>query len=80
MNINLISYFINNISKNDLNNFFNNQKIYVNEEEFDYLYKNMKEKYKKIINNDINTINEIKLNINKDAFDKLYNLYIKYKK
>ena len=80
MNINIIKKYIDILSKKDIDNFLKLNSIFINETELDFLYKTMKNDYKRIIDNDENIIEEIKNNINEDAFNKLLSLYKKYKK
>lgn len=80
MNINLIKIYINNLTEKDAKSFLERQDILLNDEEFNYLFQTIKNDYMKIINEDENQINEIKRKIPKKSFNKLYDLFIKYKK
>ena len=80
MNINLIKIYINNLNERDAKSFLERQDILLNDEEFNYLFQTIKNDYMKIINEDENQINEIKRKIQKKSFNKLYDLFIKYKK
>ena len=76
----LIKIYINNLTKNDAKTFIQNRNIELTENEFDFLFKEIKENYIKIIDEDENEIDLIKSRINKNSFDKLMLLFKKYKK
>lgn len=81
MNINIIKLYINNISKEQVKSYLEKENIIVNNLELEFLYNTMKHKYKEIINNDVTIFQEIKNNINEDAYNKLllqYNRYSSY--
>ena len=79
MNINIIETYINQIDKNDLKKFLIKQKIIVNNDEENYIFYLLKNKYKEILNEDVKVIYDIKKNINIDAYNKLLELFNKYK-
>ena len=79
MNLNLIKMYINKIKKNDVESFLNNNEINVNENELDYLYDILKNKYTNVLDEDQETFDDIKKNISSSNFDKLIKLYNKYK-
>lgn len=79
MYLNLIKSYINIIKKEDIKIFLNNNNIYLNDKELDYAYYIVKNKYELIINNDNDIFYEIKNNISKVNYEKLLNLYNKYK-
>lgn len=76
----LIKIYINNLTKNDAKTFIQNRNIELTENEFDFLFKEIKENYIRIIDEDENEIDLIKSRINKNSFDKLMLLFKKYKK
>ena len=80
MNINLIGIYVNNITKNQANEFLIENDIYLNEVEFNYLFKKIKTNYKDILNEDIQTFKEIKDNISYNSYIKLISLFNNYKK
>ncbi|MBQ3475313.1 MAG: hypothetical protein IJH20_04015 [Bacilli bacterium] len=80
MNIKLIEIYINNITKNQANDFLEENDIYLNEKEFDYLFSKIKSNYIEIINEDILTFKEIKDNITEQNYIKLISLFNNYKK
>jgi len=79
MNINIIESYINQIEKNDLERFLVKQNIIINEKEKEYLFYILKNKYKDVLNEDILIIYDIKKNINNEAYNKLLELFNKYK-
>lgn len=76
----LIKIYINNLTKNDAKTFIQNRNIELTENEFDFLFKEIKENYIRIIEEDEYEIDLIKSRINKNSFDKLMLLFKKYKK
>ena len=76
----LIKIYINNLTKNDAKTFIQNRNIELTENEFDFLFKEIKENYIRIIEEDENEIGLIKSRINNNSFDKLMLLFKKYKK
>ena len=76
----LIKIYINNLTKNDAKTFIQNRNIELTENEFDFLFKEIKENYIRIIDEDENEIDLMKSRINKNSFDKLMLLFKKYKK
>ena len=80
MNIKIIEIYINNITKNQANDFLEENDIYLNEKEFDYLFSKIKSNYKEIINEYILNFKEIKDNITEQNYIRLISLFNKYKK
>ena len=76
----LIKIYINNLTKNDAKTFIQNRNIKLTENEFNFLFKEIKENYIRIIEEDENEIGLIKSRINNNSFDKLMLLFKKYKK
>ena len=76
----LVKLYIKNLTENDAKVFLKNQNIELNNNEFNFLYKEIKENYEKIIQEDENEINLIKSMINNNNFNKLNSLFKKYKK
>ena len=79
MNINIIESYINQIEERDLRKFLEKQKISINEKEERYLFYILKNKYKDVLDEDILIIYDIKKNINDEAYNKLLELFNKYK-
>ena len=78
MNLNLIKLYINKIKKEDINTFLKDNNINLTDDELNYLY-SIKNKYELIINEDQILLNEISNNISKDNYNKLLELFYKYK-
>lgn len=78
MNLNIIKLYINKIKKEDINTFLKDNNINLTDDELNYLY-NIKNKYELIINEDQILLNEISNNISKDNYNKLLELFYKYK-
>ena len=75
----LIEHYINKLTKEDIIEFSIKNDIILNNDELIYLYKIIKEKYKILLNGDTSIFNEIKDNININAYNKIIELYNKYK-
>lgn len=78
MNINIIKLYINKIKKEDIDKFLKTNNIFLNKKELDYIYNN-KNKYELVINEDLNTLNDIKDNISSSNYNKLLLLFNKFK-
>ena len=78
MNINIIKLYINKIKKEDIDKFLKTNNIFLNKKELDYLYNN-KNKYELVINEDLDTLNDIKDNISSSNYNKLLLLFNKFK-
>lgn len=75
----LIEHYINKLTKEDIIDFSIKNDIILNNDELIYLYKIIKEKYKILLNGDTSIFNEIKDNININTYNKIIELYNKYK-
>lgn len=75
----LIEHYINKLTKEDIIDFSIKNDIILNNDELIYLYKIIKEKYKIILSGDTSIFNEIKDNININTYNKIIELYNKYK-
>ena len=75
----LIEHYINKLTKEDIIEFSIKNDIILNNDELIYLYKIIKEKYKILLNGDTSIFNEIKDNININTYNKIIELYNKYK-
>ena len=78
MNINIIKLYINKIKKEDIDIFLKTNNIFLNKKELDYIYNN-KNKYELVINEDLDTLNDIKDNISSSNYNKLLLLFNKFK-
>ena len=75
---NIVINYINIITKEDINNYLIKQNIILSENELNYTYKIVKNNYNEIFEGNIDLFNDIKNNINNDAYNKLIDLYNKY--
>ena len=75
---NLIKIYISKIKKEDINTFLKENSINLSDNELNYLY-SIKNRYELIINEDQVLLDEISNNISKDNYNKLLNLFYKYK-
>jgi len=75
---NIVINYINIITKEDINNYLIKQNIILSENELNYAYKIVKNNYNEIFEGNIDLFNDIKNNINNDAYNKLIDLYNKY--
>ena len=80
MDIDLIKIYIDNLTRKEAYDFLKNKSINLTNNEFEYLFNIIKTDYKKIIKEDLTTMNNIKNNISLDNYLKLYSLLNKYKK
>lgn len=79
MNRELIINYINNIEDKDINIFLDKNNIILNKEEYDFLKNIIKEKYNDLLDENTYLFKLIKDTINNDAYNKLLNLFNKYK-
>lgn len=79
MNKLIIYEYINKLGKEDIINFGLNQGINLSQNEIDIIYYYIKNEYARMIDNPIEVINEIKDKVSKPVYDKIQELYNKYK-
>lgn len=79
MNRELIINYINNIEDKDINLFLDKNNIILNKEEYDFLKNIIKEKYNDLLDENTYLFKLIKDTINNDAYNKLLNIFNKYK-
>ena len=80
MNIYLISEYVNRMQKQDVNNFALKQGITLDNEELDIIYNYIKNNYKTLIYGNPKVIlEEIKFKVKPLTYNKIENLYIKFK-
>ncbi len=76
----IIENYINNISLNDITYFALKNNINLNDQELDYLYKTIKEKYKVLLSNNYEIVlNEAKKYLTIDNYKKICNLFLDYR-
>ena len=79
MNKLLIYEYINRLERKDILNYCNKKNIFINNDDLEIIYSYIKNEYKKIMNNPLDVLNEIKHKINDNVFNEIKNLYDKYK-
>jgi len=79
MNRDLIINYINDLNDKDINSFLDKNNIILNNEEYIFLKNIIKEKYNDILDENTYLFKLIKDTINNDAYQKLINLFNKYK-
>ena len=78
--LNLITNYINKITKEDINNYLIKNDIYLNNNELNIIYDSLKNKwYDFLYGNTLPILEYLKTNISESNYNKLYNLYIKAK-
>ena len=78
--LNLIEPYINNISKNDINNFALKNNINLNSNELDFIYNFIKTRYKDVLNNPTNfNLVKYKQNFSNENFIKINAIVNRYK-
>jgi len=71
--------YIDKININDVNMFLCSNNINLNNKELNFIYDYLKNNYELILQEDLKTFKEIKNNLKEDNYNKLYELYKKYK-
>lgn len=79
MNKLLIYKYMDKITKNDINKYALSQNVSLKSNELDLLYAYIKKYNKRIINEPLDVIDEIKDDLSIDVYNKLLELYDKYK-
>ena len=78
--INMVEPYINNLTKNDINNFALNNNIKLNNNELDFIYNFIKTRYKDILNNPNNfNLVKYKSNFSNENFIKINAIVNRYK-
>ena len=79
MNKQLILNYINKIKKEDINSFSLKQGISLTDNELNIIYDYLKNDSIRLLNKPLNVINEIKEKVNNNVYNKIIELYEKYK-
>lgn len=74
----IIKYF-NNLSKEEIYEYLDKYNIKLNDEEYEFLINIIKEKYNDLLDENIYLFKLIRDTINEDAYNKLIDLFNKYK-
>ena len=80
MNRLFITEYIKKLTKEDILRYGIKQNIVLTKDELDIIYNYIKNRYQDIFDNPIKVINEIKGNIRDNVYNKILELYNKYKK
>lgn len=79
MNKNIIYNYLNNLKKEDILIYANKQGITLTDNELIIIYDNIKNNYENILNNPLTEINKLKNSLNINTYNKILELYHKYK-
>ena len=75
----IIERYINNMSKDDVNNFAISKNIYLSESELDYTYDFIKKNYKSMLQNPkLFNINRYRSNFSEENFNKINKVFQEY--
>lgn len=74
----IIKMYIDKLTKQDIINYINKNKLSVTNNEIDLIYNSVKQDYIIILNNPINYLNNIKDKLSISTYNKLLELYTKY--
>lgn len=74
----IIKSYIKNLTKQDIVNYSLKNNISLTNYELDYIYNNIKNNYKDILNNPTTYLNEIQNNVSTTTYNKIYELYTIY--
>lgn len=78
--LNLVEPYINNMTKNDINNFALKNNISLNNNELDFIYNFIKTRYKEVLSNPNNfSLARYKNNFSNENFIKINGLINRYK-
>ena len=76
-----ISNYISKLDKNNITYFALKNDIRLNDNELDYVYKTIKNDYKILLSNNYESVfNESRNKLSSENYDKLYKLYLVYRK
>lgn len=77
----IISNYISKLDKNNITYFALKNDIRLNDNELDYVYKTIKNDYKILLSNNYESVfNESRNKLSSENYDKLYKLYLVYRK
>ena len=77
----IISNYISKLDKNNITYFALKNDIRLNDNELDYVYKTIKSDYKVLLSNNYERVfDEAKNKLSSENYDKLYKLYLVYRK
>jgi hypothetical protein len=81
MRIELLKNYINKLTKNDIINYLNKEKVYASNDEIDLIYNSIKNDFDYVLHNDFYTyLSKYKNKLNDNLYNKIIEKYNEYKK
>lgn len=77
---NIIKNYVDKLTKEDIINYSKKEDIFLNDNEINVIYDEIKNKWKQIYNGNTCVITDLENKINNKAYNKLIDLYNTYKK
>ncbi len=77
---NIIKNYVDKLTKEDIINYSKKEDIFLNDNEINVIYDEIKNKWKQLYNGNTRVITDLENKINNKAYNKLINLYNTYKK
>lgn len=77
---NIIKNYVDKLTKEDIINYSKKEDIFLNDNEINVIYDEIKNKWKQLYNGNTRVITDLENKINNKAYNKLIDLYITYKK
>lgn len=77
---NIIKNYVDKLTKEDIINYSKKEDIFLNDNEINAIYDEIKNKWKQLYNGNTRVITDLENKINNKAYNKLIDLYNTYKK
>lgn len=77
---NIIKNYVDKLTKEDIINYSKKEDIFLNDNEINVIYDEIKNKWKQLYNRNTRVITDLENKINNKAYNKLIDLYNTYKK
>ncbi|CCY45071.1 unknown [Clostridium sp. CAG:1193] len=77
---NIIKNYVDKLTKEDIINYTKKEDIFLNDNEINVIYDEIKNKWKQLYNGNTRVITDLENKINNKAYNKLIDLYNTYKK
>lgn len=77
---NIIKNYVDRLTKEDIINYSKKEDIFLNDNEINVIYYEIKNKWKQLYNGNTRVITDLENKINNKAYNKLIDLYNTYKK
>lgn len=77
---NIIKNYVDKLTKEDIINYSKKEDIFLNDNEINVIYDEIKNKWKQLYNGNTRAITDLENKINNKAYNKLIDLYNTYKK